>query len=276
VFVIAFDSSAFPPEAEDEADQLTYRATVEFTGTSGGFTQVDYLNTLRVDFTPTEAPDPVDVEEVVIWYPDEAPPQTNVESLVVNDLDGSAASYEVASFRGQNALTNTLVQETTTVWQLDLSGSGADFLTGSFTVEYFQRIEPFADGNSIVEVDISVGLDFGLLVQGVSSDGVGEGLGILVVGPDADPREWYGTTDLSNFAHVAIQRISGNRMTVHYKGTKIYDQSVGDAGAKINQLQFLTVNSGTGQTAISQIRISNSAIYGDGTFSPPTGVFHTP
>jgi hypothetical protein len=55
-FVITFAGSAFPPAAEDPADQLTYRMTVEFTNWDGGFTDVSFLNTLRVDFVPTDAP----------------------------------------------------------------------------------------------------------------------------------------------------------------------------------------------------------------------------
>jgi hypothetical protein len=56
VFNIEFFEGAFPPAAEDPAEQLTYRATVEFTDWEGGFTDVSFLNTLRVDFVPTDAP----------------------------------------------------------------------------------------------------------------------------------------------------------------------------------------------------------------------------
>jgi hypothetical protein len=55
-FNIEFFEGAFPPVAEDPAQQLTYRMTVEFANWNGGFTEVSFLNTLRVDFVPTEAP----------------------------------------------------------------------------------------------------------------------------------------------------------------------------------------------------------------------------
>jgi hypothetical protein len=53
VFVFPFSESDFPPAAENPAHQLTYRATVEFTGWNGGFTDVAFLNTLKVDFEAT-------------------------------------------------------------------------------------------------------------------------------------------------------------------------------------------------------------------------------
>jgi len=56
-FNIEFFEGAFPPVAENPAQQLTYRMTVEFANWNGGFTEVSFLNTLRVDFVPTEAPE---------------------------------------------------------------------------------------------------------------------------------------------------------------------------------------------------------------------------
>jgi len=56
-FNIEYPGSAFPPVAEDPAEQLTYRATVEFNDTFGGFSDVAFLNTLQVNFVPTEAED---------------------------------------------------------------------------------------------------------------------------------------------------------------------------------------------------------------------------
>lgn len=53
-FVISFNGSSFPPVAENPAQQLTYRATVGFSSWTGGFTEVSFLNTLTVDFVPTE------------------------------------------------------------------------------------------------------------------------------------------------------------------------------------------------------------------------------
>jgi hypothetical protein len=55
-FNVEFFEGAFPPVAENPAQQLTYRMTVEFANWNGGFTEVSFLNTLQVDFVPTEAP----------------------------------------------------------------------------------------------------------------------------------------------------------------------------------------------------------------------------
>jgi hypothetical protein len=65
VFQIPYPGSAFPPAAEDPTQQLTYRATVEFNDFVGGFTEVDALNTLTVDFVPTEGPE---IEGAFDWY----------------------------------------------------------------------------------------------------------------------------------------------------------------------------------------------------------------
>jgi hypothetical protein len=64
-FNIAYSGSSFPPVAEDPAQQLTYRATVEFNDFVGGFTEVAPLNTLTVDFVATEAEE---IEETFDWY----------------------------------------------------------------------------------------------------------------------------------------------------------------------------------------------------------------
>jgi hypothetical protein len=59
-FVVEFDEGDFPPEAEDPAEQLTYQMRVQFTAWEGGFTEVSYLNTLRLDleFDTFEVPVP--------------------------------------------------------------------------------------------------------------------------------------------------------------------------------------------------------------------------
>lgn len=64
-FIIPYPESAFPPVAEDPADQLTYRAKVKFDNFTGGFASVSPLNDLIVDFVSTST-DPID--GVFDWY----------------------------------------------------------------------------------------------------------------------------------------------------------------------------------------------------------------
>jgi hypothetical protein len=220
---------------------------------------------------------------LVIWYPNTGAPRVTTRGLSVvglpgfSDELGEGMFYEVVSFRGQNALTNSgTFFSTPPTWELDLSSTGAEFLTGAFTVEWFQRVQPFDFYSPIVNMLLSVGSDSTFAV--LSDNGsAGADDPPIIVRPTVNDviveDDWYFSNDVSVFAHVSIQRISGNRVTLHYGGTKIYESSVGSIGDKLNLLAFQTLNSNAGKTAISQIRVSNSAIYGDGTFSPPTGVF---
>jgi hypothetical protein len=54
-FLIPYPGSAFPPQATNPAEQLTYRAIVQFASWTGGFTEVTFLNSAVVDFVPTNA-----------------------------------------------------------------------------------------------------------------------------------------------------------------------------------------------------------------------------
>lgn len=223
---------------------------------------------------------------LVIWYPGTGSPRVTTSGLSVvgvpgfSDELGEGMFYEVVSFRGQNALTNSgTFFNTPPSWELDLSSTETEFLTDAFTVEWFQRIEPFDFYSPGINMVLSLGPDSSFAVLSDNGSAGAEDPPIIVrptVNNVILDEDRYFSNDVSVFAHVAIQRISGNRVTLHYEGTKIYESSVGSIGDKLNLLRFQTLNSNAGKTAISQIRVSNSAIYGDGIFSPPSGVFFTP
>jgi hypothetical protein len=93
---------------------------------------------------------------------------------------------------------------------------------------------------------------------------------------EENPTHTLSSADATQYNHVAWQRHSANSYTVHYKGqlvisyetTSARDLSDGiDGQININAQNI----SGVG---LSQIRISNSALYGTGTFTPPTEAFY--
>jgi hypothetical protein len=79
------------------------------------------------------------------------------------------------------------------------------------------------------------------------------------------------------FQHVAWQGYEDGRITVHYMGVKIYDETLENEEASLIDFAFgITKGSFAIATAIGQIKLSNSALYGTGNFTPPTEAFYVP
>jgi hypothetical protein len=260
-FVITFAGSAFPPAAEDPAEQLTYRATVEFTDWEGGFTDVSFLNTLAVDFVPTEPPpepEPPDCDGVFIYFPSTAPPLANDEGAVITREASAIEPYSTVEGDGFTAYTidaEEIVSMIGEAWNVDFGETEIDASTGEFTVQYLVkqegstgtvRIELF-NGSTLpanTRFDITTYSTFIL----ASQDGVNyDFLNIA--------------NNSSSYVYYAIQKISGNKITVHRNGQKIYDESTSASSPDI--LRFRLLRDASTGVAISPIRIEDRAVYGD-------------
>jgi hypothetical protein len=295
-FNVEFFEGAFPPVAEDPAQQLTYRMTVEFADWNGGFTEVSFLNTLRVDFVPTEAPVESGVDELVIYYPDESPPLATVEGVAVTDWAPSdplysqfgPSDYSTFTFQGVNAL-GTASSEFF-YWNINAPDETFDLGSEPFTVEYFVRLSSSYPFDSYSEALVEVGVfdadggNFGVkFVFGLYSEvdfGVAPRVRIATDAPIGTLEQFVLPTpsDVASFNHLVLQRHSSLAYTVHYKGELIYSwnesTNVSLAG-KSRYRSFVSVIGTTG-AGMSQIRITKSARYGTGSFTPPTEAFFTP
>jgi hypothetical protein len=282
-FVITFTEGDFPPVAEDPTEQLTYRATVEFTDWEGGFTDVSFLNTLTVDFEGAAEPE---VNELVIYYPDTAPPLATIEGVTIEEIANDV--WSTFSFQGVNALeipSNS--SGNTTWWIIDFASESFNTELGSLTVEFFARIGTNATNDNNNKTS-------GWLAQLRNSN---ESERVAVIGEfDADPfyrilavndsevypegadfytyQQSVTSEAAATMKHFSLQLIEGAQIIAHFDGTKVYDSS--RTVSPMRYLFFYIFANEVSGTAISQIRITKSARYGTGNFTPPSTAFYVP
>jgi hypothetical protein len=257
---------------------------VEFTDWDGGFTDVSFLNTLTVDFEPA-----AEVNELVIYYPDTAPPLATVEGVTFTAfITGSRFAYETTSFQDVNALTvpTTTAGDPTkgAFYNATLPTDPAYLTSDQLTFEFWGRAGTSlpqvsttdaicvagllsADFNSFIDVSIGAGQAAALRVNWGTEGGQAETRTVNL-----------STADGTSLNHVSLQRLSSRNYALHYKGQLVdsftvpFDASVFAGG----QVSFVVASSGIPGTALSQIRLTNTALYGTGNFTPPSTAFFTP
>ena len=110
-FVITYPDSAFPPVAANPIDQLTYRATVSFNDFTGGFSVVNALNNLIVDFVPTQTAQVQQYDWYLIEYAWEGGRdlETRTSVLTPGVLRAADQSYYCSSWEtGEYMIKDTL------------------------------------------------------------------------------------------------------------------------------------------------------------------------
>jgi hypothetical protein len=250
---------------------------------------------------PPEPPEP-EPEELVIWYPDEPPPQATIEGVTITDLwpdyaasspsvypPGFPSSYVVDTFQG----VNTLGAPDTDYyqgpyWEFSNLSNALDIGSEPFTLEFWWRLGTSLPGSDSTK-SAFVQLGFESAVGGVfvilRSDGGSPPLFMppniaVAAGPGSEyvmnTEDVISSADASSFNHLAIQRHNATNYTVHYKGAVL--QSWTMASFSYSSVPIIITPSAINVpgTAISQIRLSNSALYGTGTFTPPTEAFYDP
>jgi hypothetical protein len=233
---------------------------------------------------PPEPPEP-EPEELVIWYPDEPPPQATIEGVTITDIT-EEGQYDVVTFQGVNALSN----ESTSLVSLNRSGLIANIsdaglvFTNSWTVEVFGRLGiSFAtnddnDTSSTFQIGLYSSEDMIIGFTLVYRDPVGvseSSFYMYAYNNDfQQSNQALSSGQAGTFNHIALQKHGPNQVTVHYAGQKIYEGSFTVANSV--ELDLVIDQRGTPGVAASQIRLSNSALYGTGNFTPPTEAFYDP
>jgi hypothetical protein len=257
-FVITFYEGSFPPAAEDPAQQLTYRATVEFSAWEGGFTELSYLNTLVVDFVPTEAQ--AGPGQSIFYWSGTDLLSTGSETIFFAPDD----DIETATLTGQPAVSSTGI-----IINVDegLIGS-SQFL--DFTFEWY------VSGVSSLEDDPEFTGVF-LYVRNADNNQVttlavaGETVLAIKATPGSSDVMAETQLDLTGLVHLSIQRISGTYY-LHVKGQKItsFANTVQDYF-----VQVFGTDLALGTTVLGQGRFtSGAALYGIGNFTPPSTAFY--
>jgi len=307
-FQISYPATAFPPEAEDPAQQLTYRATVEFTGFLGGFNELAFLNTATVDFVMMES---AGYNELVIYYETTSALVTNEEASVLKIVRPETSSlvykgddYATTSYLGENAITLSTQDDGFTYWRIllnDLSPGAEDFTIETYLRANSDSIE--SGETSFAELSIAwnpgvvygpADTTYGNGEYAFSSDGdnaywlgtvlgVFDGSGYLASYQitRADSNAFYEEQDLSSglvgFKHVCIQRIGSNAYW-HINGSLAASASL--SGDMLNSTSdtaiFIDVGSSlVAGAAIGQVRYTKGqGRYGTSSFTPPTEAFY--
>jgi hypothetical protein len=272
-FVITFYEGSFPPVAENPAQQLTYRATVEFSAWEGGFTEVSYLNTLVVDFVPTEAPAGPEFEQSVFYW-------SGIEMLSTgNETINNYSLSESGSVTSSTLLSQPAVE---LVYDFDWDIAGglvSNIGILDYTIEWFAVVPRDATGSAYIGISFTSAYGYTTIVGQPNS--VAD---ILSLGGEEYVSACSGcdiNTEItwSNPVHIAQQRI-GDRLYLHINGALI--GSVGDSGNSLPISASFRVEAAlfTSNSVIYKLGqgrfTSGAALYGTGTFTPPTEAFYDP
>jgi hypothetical protein len=257
-FVITFYEGDFPPSAEDPAQQLTYRATVEFSAWEGGFTELSYLNSLVVDFVPTEAP--AGPGQSIFYWSGTDLLSTGSETFFFEpDQD-----IETATLTGQPAVSCTQI----IIYVNEGLIGSSQFL--DFTLEWYV--------SGVSSLDEDPGFT-GVYLDVRNSDNnqltslfvAGETVLAIKATPGSSDVMAETQLDLTGLVHLSIQRISGTYY-LHVKGQKItsFANTVQDYF-----VQVFGTDLALGTTVFGQGRFtSGAALYGIGNFTPPSTAFY--
>lgn len=213
------------------------------------------------------------LQELIVYYPNTAPPLTTAEGVTVSGDGSGNSAYAVVSFSGQNALSQD--EPLDEGWILQELPEGS--FPGEFTVEFYQKINNAeGDGQSRVYVDFGDD-DGGFGVETVFPAYTPEQSGIEIRIFNNDNLDEIFQSASGQYVHCSIQRIGQSQIVFHYGGSSVFSTQDGFTGP-MTFLQFGVTPNTTGglDTALGQIRITAQALYGTGSFTPPSQPFFIP
>lgn len=282
-----------------EGQHWRYEAEPEEDHVAGGTLINVTITLITVDFVPTAA----STDSVVVYYGNSPPPLTTLEGVVVTDL-AAPSPHQVVTFQGVNALQNP--QNSTYAgpsWEFKSPGEVFTTDNEPFTFEYWARLgtslppstySPYAQAGSYVTADIIAYNPVGEVDEKAYSvtttlsyegdTGVANPLtidigGILGENVADDFADFFVISEASAMAltHVAIQRHNATSYTVHRNGVSIAAWTASETVPYDNTKILINMGSiNVPGTAVGQARLSRGALYGTGSFTPPTTPFFTP
>jgi hypothetical protein len=248
-------------------------------------------------------------KSLVIWYPAKAPPlaifrNITSEGQFFEGADPPRDPYSLTTFLGENALSmpySGVPGRTNAVfWRFTIPNPVLG--DGDFTIEYFARLGSSVAGGSDngscqIAIDLG-GIDYDPLlpepvltlrtqrnldIRPNPEDSISEYASDLVV-TGVGQWQYFSESSLvspSQFFHACAQRINGN-FYFHFDGQPV--PITFDYGGNPELLNFNFTPTYIGffieniniftPTVLSQVRISSSALYGTGSFVPPTQPFY--
>jgi len=226
---------------------------------------------------------------LIIYYPNTPPPATTISGVTVTDL-GSPSPYNTVIFQGVNAL----LAPSPNVYDgpsYSFTATKEVFDLGAkpYTLEFWCRVGtiPAASNySSYVEVILAnllapENMLTGFILESESDFtptsrriNVYQQIGESNIQGLSDP----GGANVETFNHVAIQRHSELAYTAHYKGEVIESWNAASNLSLTNGifLKITTQSENMPGASVSQIRLTNKALYGTSAFTPPTAPFFTP
>ena len=281
-FVITFTEGDFPPSAENPAQQLTYRAIVEFTDWEGGFTDVAFLNTLTVDFEAAAAEPEPEINGLILYWNGTSGAFTGVNTETVA-ISASNNGLQSTQLLGESAIATTAVGfDDFTI--NDPSGSALAFGTADFTIEAF--VDP-QDGYCAIAFEwqdpsvsswsyVDITLEETTFFAGIR----------LKKDPLLYSKSTSQSTSQAGARHLCIQRKDG-LFYVYFDGQSVSlgGTSSGVAFEDMIPMEILATSGGSStllynkffSSKFGQIRIvKDLAVYPADGFTPPTEPFFTP
>jgi hypothetical protein len=214
---------------------------------------------------------------LIIYYPDEPPPQATVKGTGFTDLN-QGLDYSVTTFQGVNALITTVDDLAGPYWSAKVPSSFT-FNNDPFTIETWLRNGSSSPSLPITLAEIDIYFDetfvFGAWVRR-GFDPRKPGVHALF-----NEDEFYDETtlaEISDFEHICFQRINSTTFTFHRKGQllKTWTASSPDLSGEL-KVEFYAVSGDASlNPGVGQIRLTNTALYGTRNFKPPTRPFFVP
>jgi hypothetical protein len=248
---------------------------------------------------PPPPPPPPSIPELIIWFDDESaqvfpPGAAVITGAITGDYLTTEHLGQTAYAPPPGTLDRDGFNDLGGGWTIDMP----DHLTnGDFTIEGWSRSStaaPPVGGRSLVGIQLGWGSNEG------GNDGIVSSLilwnSVFRLGDDLTAEHQvvggsqyesaylqayellFGAT-VQGWKHLCYQRISGEDV-FHYDGVRL-TQTGGDASlpsprpVKSDAQLFVgAVNEATSGVALGQVRVSTGALYGTGTFTPPTTAFY--
>jgi hypothetical protein len=233
------------------------------------------------------------IEEIIIWFDDESAQVFPPDAAVITGA--ITGDYLTTEHLGQTAyapppgtLDASGPNELGGGWVIDMPD---DLTNGNFTIEGWTRSStaaPPVGGRSTVGIALAWNGDTASIIMQSAAFRLSEsstaehqvGGESRYETSNAQVYEQLFGTSVQGWRHLCYQRVGGEDI-FHYHGVRLV-QTDGDGSLPsprpVTSDAYLFVgalNEATSGVAVGQVRVSTGALYGTGTFTPPSTAFYT-